>query len=81
MEKKNFINSPVPSSNEGNNEQRDISYGELAALEQLFDEQVEEFNVSFECEEERQDALFDFVQQYIDGNDDPQIDYDENLDS
>ena len=74
MEKKK-INKAVPSGFVGNGEQRDISYGELAALQELFDQQVEEFNIGFECDEEREEALFDFVQQYINGNDDPQIHY------
>jgi len=73
--KKNYLNSAVPSDFEGNGEQRNISYGELAALQELFDQQVEEFNIGFECDEEREEALFDFVQQYINGNDDPQIHY------
>ncbi len=74
MEKKK-INKAIPSGFVGNGEQRDISYGELAALQELFDQQVDEFNIGFECEEEQQEALFDFVQQYINGNDDPQIHY------
>ena len=73
--KKNYLNSAVPSDFEGNGEQRNISYGELAALQELFDQQVEEFNIGFECDEEREEALFDFIQQYINGNDDPQIEY------
>ncbi len=73
--KKNYLNSAVPSDFEGNGEQRNISEGEIVALQELFDQQVEEFNIGFECDEEREEALFDFVQQYINGNDDPQIHY------
>jgi len=77
--KKNYLNSAVPSNFEGNGEQRNISYGELAELENMFNEQIKEFNIGFECEEERQEALFDFIQQYINGNDDPKIAYEGNL--
>ena len=80
MDNKNF-NSAVPSGFVGNGEQRDISCGELAALQELFDQQVDEFNIGFECEEEQQEALFDFVQQYINGNDDPRIEYVSNPDN
>lgn len=65
----------------GNGEQRDVSYGELVELENMFNEQVKKFNIGFECEEERQEALFDFIQQYIDGNDNPQIAYEDDPDS
>ena len=68
----------VASAFDGNGEQRDVSYGELVELEDMFNEQVEKFNICFGCEEERQEVLFDFIQQYIDGNDNPQIAYDGN---
>lgn len=80
MEKKK-LNKAIPSSYVGNGEQRSISYGELAELQSLFDKQVGEFNIGFECEEEQQEALFDFVQQYINGNDDPRIEYVSNPDN
>ena len=69
----------IPSNYVGNGEQRDVSYGELAELSNMFNEQIKEFNIGFECEEERQEALFDFIQQYINGNDDPKIAYEGNL--
>ena len=47
--------------------QRDVSYGELAALQDLFYEQVEEQGIVFPDEEIEQECLFDFQQQYIDG--------------
>lgn len=53
--------------------QRDISYGELAALEDAFYEQVHEQNITFPDEETENECLMDFQQQYIEGNDDPQI--------
>ena len=54
-------------------EQRDVSYGELVALQELFYQQVEEQAIQFPAEEIEQECLFDFQQQYIDGNDDPVI--------
>ena len=54
-------------------EQRDVSYGELVALQELFYQQVEERGIQFPDEEIEQECLFDFQQQYIDGNDDPVI--------
>ena len=69
----------IPSNYGGNGEQRNVSYGELAELNNKFNEQIKEFNIGFECEEERQEALFDFIQQYINGNDDPKIAYEGNL--
>jgi len=54
-------------------EQRNVSYGQLAALEILFNEQVADAGVTFDSDEQRDEALFDFTQQYIDGNDNPQI--------
>ena len=56
-------------------EQRDISYGELAALSDEFETQLDEHDVIFDDEEDRDEAFFDFVQQYIDGDDDPQINW------
>lgn len=51
--------------------QRDISYGELAALQEMFDEQAKEW--IFDEKETMQECLLDFQQQYIDGDDNPQI--------
>lgn len=53
--------------------QRDVSYGELAALEDLFYQQVEEQGIEFPDEEIENECLMDFQQQYIDGEDEPQI--------
>ena len=46
--------------------QRDVSYGELAALQEMFDEQAKEW--IFDEEETLQECLLDFQQQYIDGD-------------
>lgn len=54
-------------------EQRDVSYGELVALDEEFERQVKEKNIVFPDPEIEEDCHFDFVQQYIDGDDDPQI--------
>lgn len=51
--------------------QRDVSYGELAALKEMFDEQAKEW--IFDDEETMEECLLDFQQQYIDGDDNPQI--------
>jgi len=52
--------------------QRSVSYGELADLEDEFDAQVAEKGLELD-EETRSIMLSDFVQQYIDGDDDPKI--------
>ena len=54
-------------------EQRDIIYGELAALDEEFEKQVKEKKIEFPDSEIEEQCHFDFVQQYIDGDDDPQI--------
>ena len=51
--------------------QRDVSYGELTALQEMFEEQAKEW--IFDEEETMQECLLDFQQQYIDGDDNPQI--------
>lgn len=65
----------VPSNYVGNGEQRNVSYGELVELENSFNEQVKTLHISFDSKEERDEALFDFTQQYINGNDAPRINY------
>lgn len=69
----------APSNYIGKDVQRDVSYGELAELENMFNEQVKKFRINFDSKEERDEALFDFTQQYINGNDDPKIAYEDNL--
>lgn len=65
----------VPSNYVGNGEQRNVSYGELVELVDSFNEQVKTLRISFDSKEERDEALFDFTQQYINGNDDPQVNF------
>lgn len=55
------------------NAQRSVSYGELAELENMFNDQVEKRHIVFGDTEESTEALFDFIQQYIEGNDNPQV--------
>lgn len=50
--------------------QRDICYGDIADLGSLFEELTAGHN--FDCEEAKDESLFDFIQQYIEGNDEPQ---------
>lgn len=58
-----------------NDEQRDVSYGELVALQQEFETQLDENHVIFDDDDDYDEALNDFIQQYMDGDDDPQIDF------
>lgn len=55
-------------------EQRDISYGELVALQQEFETQLDENGVIFDDDESYEEALGDFIQQYMEGDDNPMID-------
>ena len=54
-------------------EQRDVSYGELAVLDEMFEDQLAESGYVFSDEETKEECRFDFVQQYIDGNNNPVI--------
>lgn len=54
-------------------EQRSVSYSELVELEDMFNEQVKKRNIKFDNDEACSEALFDFIDQYINGNDNPQI--------
>ena len=53
--------------------QRQVSYDKLVALDEEFERQVKEKNIVFPNPEIEQECRFDFVQQYIDGDDNPQI--------
>lgn len=53
--------------------QRSISWGGIAALSELFEELTA--GHVFDCEEAREMCEFDFVEQYIEGNDDPRPRY------
>ena len=54
-------------------EQRDVSYGELAELENMFYERVNTIGIVFPDDEIEQECLMDYQQQYIEGNDEPII--------
>lgn len=65
----------VSDSRRVKDEQRDVSYGELEALQQDFETQLDEANVIFDDDDDYNEALNDFIQQYIEGDDNPQIDF------
>lgn len=50
--------------------ERDISYGELAELAAMFEAATS--GHVFDCEEAREECEFDYIQQYIDGCDEPE---------
>ena len=52
---------------------RQVSYGELAVLGQLFEQQLLSKGVTLCDDDYRTEALMDFVSQYEDGNDNPQL--------
>lgn len=54
--------------------QRSVSYGELAELQRMFREQADALGVDYSEEPElKEQALADFIDQYIDGSDSPQL--------
>lgn len=61
------------NQNEWELPQRDISYGELAELGNLFEKQLLEKGITLCDDEYRQEALFDFIDQYQNGNDNPEL--------
>lgn len=50
-----------------------ISYKEIALLELEFDKQCEERGVEWVSEDVRQESLNDFISQYEEGNDQPEV--------
>lgn len=53
--------------------QRNISYGEMVELQNKFEEEEARLGIVFTDEEIREEAMFDFIGQYIDGIDCPEI--------
>ena len=53
--------------------ERSVSYGELAMLEYLFGRQMLNLKLDFADEEYRAEALNDFIDQYVNGNDNPEV--------
>lgn len=53
--------------------ERNVSYGELAVLEEMFDEQTA--GHVFEDDDIKDQCKFDFIDQYIHGNDNPEVRY------
>lgn len=56
-------------------EERSISYLEIALLQEQFNKQSA--NIKFSCQEIKDECFFDFVEQYIYGNDLPTVNYTE----
>ena len=56
-------------------EERNISYLEITLLQEQFNKQSA--NIKFSCQEIKDECLFDFVEQYIYGNDLPTVNYTE----
>lgn len=53
--------------------QRNISYGEIAELQNMFEEEEARLGIVFTDEEVREESMLDFIGQYIDGIDCPEI--------
>lgn len=53
--------------------ERDISYGEVSVLCDMFNDEIKKREIVFPCEEIQEQACLDFIQQYIDGDDEPHI--------
>lgn len=53
--------------------QRSVSYGELADLNAMFDEQVLAMGIQFEDSDMESQCRIDFVDQYINGDDEPKV--------
>lgn len=55
------------------NPQRTLSYENILELQNIFNQQAKEKNIIFKNNEYREEAFFDFLQQYLEGNDNPDI--------
>ena len=53
--------------------EREITYKQLHLLQEMFEQQVKEQNMVFPDEEQEEHCLDDFIEQYVQGNDNPQI--------
>lgn len=53
--------------------EREITYAQLLLLQEMFVRQVKEQNVVFPDEEIETLCFDDFIEQYVQGNDNPQI--------
>ena len=58
---------------EEKDKQQDVSYGELAALEVEFNNQCRDKHIEWTDEEVRQEALNQFIIDYQEGDEDPQV--------
>ena len=59
--------------------EREITYAQLLLLQEMFVRQVKEQNVVFLDDEQEELCLDDFIEQYIQGNDNPQIKIDRQV--
>lgn len=53
--------------------EREISYGEIAYLQTEFNRQCEKLGVVWDDMEVKQEALNEFIRDYEDGNDNPEV--------
>lgn len=53
--------------------EREITYTQLHLLQEMFEQQVKEQNMVFPDEEQEELCLDDFIEQYVQGNENPQI--------
>lgn len=53
--------------------EREITYTQLHLLQEMFLQQVKEQNIVFSDEEQETLCFDDFIEQYVQGNDNPQI--------
>ena len=53
--------------------EREITYSQLHLLQEVFEQQVKEQNIVFYDEEQEELCFDDFIEQYVQGDDNPQI--------
>lgn len=53
--------------------EREITYAQLHLLQEMFVRQVKEQNVVFPSEEQEELCFDDFIEQYVQGDDNPNI--------
>lgn len=56
--------------------ERELTYLELHILQERFFQQVKELNIVFDDDEQEELCLDDFVEQYVQGNDNPLLRFD-----
>ena len=53
--------------------EREITYSQLHLLQEVFEQQVKEQNIVFYDEEQEELCFDDFIEQYVQGDDNPKI--------